>query len=211
MTCRTGLLQCRRETWVAGSSARQMCYALEDMDHDAAEEATADAPVLSRCCPACGLHHAAGARCPVAVPLPVRAEGQILPVGTVLADRFEIEEATHHSGMSTIYRARDARDDDMPVAVKQVPAGERQEASGWLAREAGLLSSLESPHLPELLAGRNDVGGAGGRSSARQGRGGHRRHQRRGTRCGPGCAARGGARSGWRPRPASRAGPDRCR
>jgi hypothetical protein len=63
--------------------------------------------------------------------------------------------------MSTIYRARrlDAvsGDEDEHVVVKQVSAaglhGEEQaETSRWLAREAGLLSSLHNPHLPTLIA-----------------------------------------------------------
>jgi len=139
------------------SSAERICYAPGEMVATSAGEGSAGSLTLSGSCPACALQHPAGVPCPVATQLLMRAEGQILPAGTLLADRFEIAEVTHRSGMSTIYRACDTRDNDRPVAVKQVSvdglAGcDRQEAGAWLAREAGLLSSLQSPHLPELLA-----------------------------------------------------------
>jgi hypothetical protein len=59
-------------------------------------------------CSVCGLHHPAGAACPVATTLPVRAAGRVLSAGTLLAGRFEIEQVTHRSQMSTVYRAREA-------------------------------------------------------------------------------------------------------
>ena len=59
--------------------------------------------------------------------------------------------------MSTIYRARYRTDRVETVAIKQVSVhdlapAEQAEARGWLAREAGLLSSLDHPLLPNLLA-----------------------------------------------------------
>ena len=108
-------------------------------------------------CPSCGLYHAPGTACPVAAPLAVRAEGRALVPGTVLGGRFRIDAVTHRSGMSTLYRATDLREQLGTVAVKQVSVAglspeEQQESRSWLAREAGLLSSLKNPHLPELLA-----------------------------------------------------------
>ena len=108
-------------------------------------------------CSNCGLYHASGTSCPVAVPLAVRSEGRPIVPGTILGGRFRIEAVTHRSGMSTIYRATDLRDQFGTVAVKQLSVAglsveEQQESRSWLAREAGLLSSLKNRHLPELLA-----------------------------------------------------------
>jgi hypothetical protein len=108
-------------------------------------------------CVACGLHHAEGAPCPVAAALSIPAPNHVLPSGTLVGGRFELEVVTNHSGMSTLYRAVDRREQFGTVAVKQLSIGglspeEQEEARSWLAREAGLLSSLKNPHLPELLA-----------------------------------------------------------
>jgi hypothetical protein len=108
-------------------------------------------------CPSCGLYHAPNAACPVAAPLAARVGGRALAPGAILGGRFRVDAVTHRSGMSTIYRATDLREQLGTVAVKQVSVAglsdeEQQESRSWLAREAGLLSSLKNPHLPELLA-----------------------------------------------------------
>jgi hypothetical protein len=61
--------------------------------------------------------------------------------------------------MSTVYRARE--NGNVRVAIKQFSASglageEKAESVRWLAREAGLLSSLHNPHLPGLIAAFSD-------------------------------------------------------
>src|SRR5581483_9191776 len=80
-----------------------------------------------------------------------------LRTGSVLGGRFRVEDVIHRSGMSTVYRAGDQRHQGTLVAVKEfcasaLTAPERAEALAWLAREAALLSTLNNPHLPRLLA-----------------------------------------------------------
>ena len=84
-------------------------------------------------------------------------EQAVLAAGTVVGGRFEIDRLLHRSGMSTVYRARIRGQRRPLVAIKQfavgtLPPEEQEEALRWLAREAGLLSSLRHPRLPELLA-----------------------------------------------------------
>ncbi|HVA88498.1 MAG TPA: serine/threonine-protein kinase [Chloroflexota bacterium] len=105
----------------------------------------------------CGLPHSAARACPVLPALPTNAAGAPLPPGALVGGRFRVEEVTHRSGMSTVYRAVDLRNHGMIVALKELnasglPATERAEALTWLAREAGLLSTLHDPRLPSLLA-----------------------------------------------------------
>jgi hypothetical protein len=74
----------------------------------------------------------------------------------MLGGRFEIEAVVHRSSMSTVYRAQH-RPLHGPVAIKQVSvqhlcATDKAEAQRWLAREAGLLSFLDHPMLPKLVA-----------------------------------------------------------
>jgi len=117
-----------------------------------------DAPnAIAAPCATCGLYHARESACPVGSRLPIREAGRGFALGTVIAGRFEIVSVEHRSEMSTIFRAKDHANRADVVAVKQVcVAGltehERAEAQAWLAREAGLLSSLTNSHLPELLA-----------------------------------------------------------
>jgi len=108
-------------------------------------------------CSVCGLYHGVGVACPVASALPVRDAGRLLSRGDLLAGRFRIGSVIHHSTMSTIYRALDLSQQFGVVAIKQVsvagmPPAEQAEARGWLAREAGLLSSLNDSHLPKLIS-----------------------------------------------------------
>jgi serine/threonine protein kinase len=58
--------------------------------------------------------------------------------------------------MSTVYEAVDLLDNERTIALKEfnaaaIPSDQRAEALKWLAREAGLLSMLKNPRLPELL------------------------------------------------------------
>jgi hypothetical protein len=108
-------------------------------------------------CARCGLPHPAGRSCPVLPALPTNAAGSALPRGTLVGGRFRIEQVTHRSGMSTVYQAVDIRNHGIGVALKELnaaglPAAEKAEALTWLAREAGLLSTLHDPRLPALLA-----------------------------------------------------------
>jgi hypothetical protein len=87
----------------------------------------------------------------------VPAAPDVLPPGTLLAGRFQIAHLVHRSARSTVYRALDCRQERRVVAVKQITVAglgvaEQAETRRWLAREAGLLSSLQHPCLPTLLA-----------------------------------------------------------
>jgi Protein kinase domain len=118
--------------------------------------AQASRPMIARCS-RCGLHHANRAACPIASMLPLRPACADLAGGTVLAGRFKIQGIAHRSDFSTVYRALDLQRSNQWVAVKQVsvrdlPADEQSATRAWLAREAGLLSSLHNQHLPQLIA-----------------------------------------------------------
>ena len=89
--------------------------------------------------------------------LPVLASTAPLPAGRTVGGRFRIQSVEHRSGMSTVYRASDERAGGTPVALKEfsaaaLPADERGEALIWLTREASLLSTLNHPRLPKLVA-----------------------------------------------------------
>jgi len=78
-------------------------------------------------------------------------------MGTVVGGRFRLRSVEHRSGMSTVYLAADERSGGTAVALKEfsaagLPPEERGEALVWLTREAGLLSTLDHPRLPRLLA-----------------------------------------------------------
>lgn len=88
--------------------------------------------------------------------LPSQPDAPLVP-GTQIGGRFRIEAVAHRSGMSTVYQASDLRNQGHMVAIKEFCAAtlerdERAEALAWLAREAALLSTLNNPHLPRLLA-----------------------------------------------------------
>jgi hypothetical protein len=75
-------------------------------------------------------------------------------VGTVIADRFRIEQLAAGGGMSAVYRARDlARDVDVAVKISRV-AGHN--AARRMAREAQALAEhlmeLRHPHIVEYVA-----------------------------------------------------------
>ncbi len=108
-------------------------------------------------CTRCGLAHAASRPCPIAPSLPISNSIMPLPSGTIVAGRFRIERVAHRSGMSTVYQAVDLRNQGAFVALKELnarglPTEERAEALTWLAREAGMLSTLSDGRLPKLLA-----------------------------------------------------------
>ena len=115
------------------------------------------APVTQNPCQRCGLFHSEHVPCPVCCSFAQRGAGRELAPGTVLADRFTVREVVHRSQMSTIYRAHDRANRLARLAIKQVsvaglPAEDQEAGRRWLAREAGLLSSLRSSHLPSLVA-----------------------------------------------------------
>ena len=101
--------------------------------------------------------HPAGTPCPVQVTLPSLAAQDVLPPGTLLGGRFRIESVAHRSTMSTVYRASDLKGSNHAVAIKELcesslPPDERPELVRWLVREAGLISALDDPRLPWLIA-----------------------------------------------------------
>ena len=108
-------------------------------------------------CSRCGVAHPDATPCRIAANLPLPPSVAPLAPGTRVAGRFRIDAVAHRSGMSTVYRATDLRNQEIPVALKELaagalPAAERAEALAWMAREAGLLSTLHHPRLPRLLA-----------------------------------------------------------
>ena len=120
--------------------------------------AAGELPISARPCSRCSTFHTPQDACPVAASLARHATGPLLPVGTVLGGRFEVAEAIHRSRTCTVYRALDRARQHDTVAIKQVSVAglaeaDRREARSWLAREAGLLSSLHDHRLPALLAG----------------------------------------------------------
>jgi hypothetical protein len=89
--------------------------------------------------------------------LALRTSSGPLASGTRVGGRFRVQSIAHRSGMSTVYRAEDMRNQGVQVALKEfnastLPPDERDEALSWLAREAGLLSTLAHPRLPRLIA-----------------------------------------------------------
>jgi len=132
-----------------------LCYSIRNDEEYAVSVTVLPPAAITLPCKRCGLYHAAGAVCPVALDLPARAADRTLAPGTLLGGRFEIVQVAHRSGMSTVYRARE--NGSTPVAVKQFSAAGlndevKAEYLRWLAREAGLLSSLHHPGLPMLIA-----------------------------------------------------------
>jgi outer membrane protein assembly factor BamB/tRNA A-37 threonylcarbamoyl transferase component Bud32 len=80
---------------------------------------------------------------------------QLTP-GTVLENRYQIENLVGAGGMSTVYRARDLRFSVIkPVAVKEMinRAGDdfmRDAAISIFEREANILASLHHPAIPKI-------------------------------------------------------------
>lgn len=72
-----------------------------------------------------------------------------LPVGTLLADRFEIQAVLGHGGMATVYRASD-RNVGVAVAVKENGVA-TPEAARRFEQEARLLATLRHPGLPQVI------------------------------------------------------------
>lgn len=108
-------------------------------------------------CPRCGLSHPGAAACPIPERLPIQVADAPLAPGTLIGGRFRIQCLAHRSGMSTVYRATDARNVGELAAIKEfnasgLPADERHEVLAWLAREVGLLATLNHPRLPKLIA-----------------------------------------------------------
>jgi aminoglycoside phosphotransferase len=107
-------------------------------------------------CPSCGLYHAGHAPCPIGLSL-VPALGETLPIGSELAERYQVFSLLHRGPMSTVYRVLDQVRAGQPVILKElvldaVPAEEREEVFNWFLREAHLLSMLRHPSLPRLFA-----------------------------------------------------------
>jgi hypothetical protein len=71
-------------------------------------------------------------------------------LGTVVGDRFVLEELTGSGGMGEVYRARD-RETGERVAVKMLHAGGQSHVDRFL-REARVLSQLEHPGIVRYIA-----------------------------------------------------------
>ena len=108
-------------------------------------------------CPntACGVANPAGEhicqRC--GSPLPI-------PAGTVLHDRYRLDKLLAIGGFAAVYRAFDLRQDNRPVAIKDMICPEPQEFSirlNFFQREAQILRALESlPIVPRLYEFRHE-------------------------------------------------------
>ncbi len=73
------------------------------------------------------------------------------PRGTVVAQRFVLEQAAGQGGMGTVYRSRDLQTGEQ-VAVKLMHAQSTSEAlARRFAREAQLLSELRHPSIVSYL------------------------------------------------------------
>ncbi|HEX5754621.1 MAG TPA: protein kinase [Archangium sp.] len=74
-----------------------------------------------------------------------------LPVGTVIAGRFTVEELAGRGGMGTVYRATDALS-GQPVALKLLRSFSSPDAPRRFTREAEVLSSLRHPGIVAYVA-----------------------------------------------------------
>src|SRR5215471_18318205 len=86
-------------------------------------------------------------------PISTHAGGPLRP-GTMLAQRYHIEEEIGQGGFGTVYKARDI-DWNRRVAIKQIDlhalnAKEIIEATDSYNREVKLLSALKHPNLPRI-------------------------------------------------------------
>src|SRR5687768_2970755 len=75
-----------------------------------------------------------------------------IPVGAVLADRFEVQAEAGSGGMGVVYRAKDLRTGSM-VALKLLLADTSEPLSRErFAREAKLLAELRHPGIVGYVA-----------------------------------------------------------
>ena len=82
-----------------------------------------------------------------------------LSAGSVVANRFEIEQIAGRGGMGTVYRARD-RERDQVVALKLLRSDSpRPDKTERFAREAQLLSELSHPGIVSYVAHGQDLDG----------------------------------------------------
>jgi len=81
---------------------------------------------------------------------------QILPLGTVLRDRYEIVDLIGQGGMGAVYKADDLRLRGRVCAVKEVlpemisAPGMEAQAHDQFYREASTLARLDHPNLPKV-------------------------------------------------------------
>ena len=111
-------------------------------------------PAAARYCPNCGMVSAAAP--PVAPSGGNRNAAPIalLPVGTLLDNRYEVVRPLARGGMSMVYEGWDHRLSNRRCAIKVLnDAGlglaEQQEARAWFAREGQVLSCLRHPAIPD--------------------------------------------------------------
>jgi len=79
-----------------------------------------------------------------------------LSKGTVLAERYEIEESVGHGGYGRVYRAKDLKLQNKERAVKEIYPGEIVTGKLVLSREnflkeASILCKLTHPGIPEVV------------------------------------------------------------
>ncbi len=81
---------------------------------------------------------------------------QVLPVGTILRDRYEIVGLVGQGGMGAVYQASDLRLRGRICAVKEVLPeliglpGMEEQAHDQFYREASILARLDHPSLPKV-------------------------------------------------------------
>ena len=81
---------------------------------------------------------------------------QILPVGAVLRDRYEILDLVGQGGMGAVYKADDLRLRGRMCAVKEIlpelisAPGMEDQAHEQFYREASVLAQLDHPNLPKV-------------------------------------------------------------
>ena len=81
---------------------------------------------------------------------------QILPVGAVLRDRYEILDLVGQGGMGAVYKADDLRLRGRMCAVKEIlpelisAPGMEDQAHEQFYREASVLARLDHPNLPKV-------------------------------------------------------------
>lgn len=79
--------------------------------------------------------------------------------GTLIANRFEIEQFAAQGGMGVVYRARD-RTTSQPVALKLILASNTENSTAErFAREMRLLASLEHPGIARYVSSGTSAGG----------------------------------------------------
>ena len=116
---------------------------------------------LSYFCPHCGAEHAPDETLCHACQHPLGAPNTTTYVSTLLNERYEVLVEVGSGGFGAVYKARDTRENDRFVAVKQInlkglSPQEIIEATDAFNREAQILSTLSHALLPRIFDRFND-------------------------------------------------------